>query len=111
MDHIICTMKGYIQQVFLWIKFCCIGVIDMFILALEEEARCKQYNKIIQKDTAVERTFEWVHTQVRSGVMQEVANQREERVSSGESQLPYLDRRVLEGGRTQLVVGHTDNIV
>lgn len=77
----------------------------LFNSALEEEARRKEFDKVAGKDAAIERTFEWVHTQVSTGIMQEAAaNQREERVSSGESQLPYLDKRVLEGGRAQLVV-------
>ena len=82
-----------------------IPIIIIFIIALEEEAKRKSYAKSAEKDAAIERTYEWIHTQVsskQSGESQRL--EKEERVSSGESQLPYMDRRVLEGGRTQLVV-------
>lgn len=76
--------------------------LNVHIEALEEEAKKKNYVKSTNKDTAVERTYEWIHTQVAGG---DGRVEREDRVSSGESQLPYMDKRVLEGGRTQLVVG------
>lgn len=63
-----------------------------------------------QKDAAVERTFEWIHTQVNSQTTPAGVGSpgnSGDRVSSGDSQLPYMDKRVLEGGRTQLVVSHT----
>ena len=94
-------------------SFCCtvplslllLLLITIIIIALEEEAKRKSYAKSAEKDAAIERTYEWIHTQVsskQSGESQRL--EKEERVSSGESQLPYMDRRVLEGGRTQLVV-------
>ena len=74
--------------------------------ALEEEARRKDVIKSQQKDAAVERTYEWIHTQVNAHPNSggSGGDRGGDRVGSGDSQLPYMDKRVLEGGRTQLVV-------
>ena len=42
-------------------------IVCIFIsAALEEEARRKDVIKSQQKDAAVERTYEWIHTQVNA---------------------------------------------
>lgn len=74
------------------------------LTALEEEAARKHQMRESQKGAAIERTYEWLHTQVRHDASTDDECSQQERVSSGESQLPYLDRRLIEGGRPQLVV-------
>ncbi|XP_067933062.1 leucine-rich repeat and IQ domain-containing protein 1-like [Watersipora subatra] len=72
-----------------------------YFKALEDAAERRTVAKSAEKTAAIERTYEWIHTQV--GSRQPGENGREERISSGESQLPYMDKRLLDGGRTQLV--------
>lgn len=69
------------------------------LLALEEETRKKKSTNAAEKEVAAERTYEWIHTQVGSTEME-----HSERQGSGGHQLPYMDKRLLDGGRTQLVV-------